>query len=163
LLGGIEHHMTIMKSRIISFAWACVLLLAFVGCSNSSHNPVVIADADHRITLGSGTGAELPYEIDSATGIQLDISKVQFTANGATVQPDTVYLFDGAQNLFHLAKPINGNVILLDASSLKAVTGAPFEGFRPGHHLMLHVGRENPANPGYEHMTDDWAALIIVK
>ena len=152
-----------MKTKIIRFAFAFILPLAFAGCSGSSHNPVVVADTDHRITLGSGPGPELPYEIGSATGIRLDISQVQLTVNGATVKPDTVYLFDGAQNLYHLTQPINDNVVILDASSLNAVTGEPFGGFRSGHHLLVHVGREDSANPGYEHMTAEWVALIVVK
>lgn len=152
-----------MKSRIIRLAFACVLPFTLIGCSNSFHNPVLVADADHRITLGRSPGPELPYEIISASGIQLDISQVQFTANGASVGPDTVYLFDGAPNLYHLTSPLDGKVVFLDASSLNTVTGKPFGGFRTGHHLVLHVGRENPANPGYGHMKDDWAALIVVK
>ena len=151
-----------MKSRIIRFTWACALAIAFAGCSNSSHNTVLVADADHRIILGQRQEPKY-YEIDVVSGIQVDTSQIQFTTGGATVKPDTVYIFNGAKKLYHLAPPISGNVVLLDASTLNAVTGPPFEGFQSGYHLMLHVGRENPRNPGYEYMTADWAALILVK
>jgi hypothetical protein len=159
-LGSIEHHMTIMKSRIIRFAWACVLSSAFVGCSNSTPKTVVVADADHQILPGSGR-PQTPYEIPAASGIQLDIGQLQ----GATVKPDTVQFFDGMKHLYRLAQPINGNVILLDASTLNATIGPAFEGFKSGHHYVLHVGRAKPGNhpPGDDDMTDDWVALIIVK
>ncbi len=167
--GGTRHQIPNMKTKIIRFAFACILPFAFVGCSGSSHYPIVVADAPHQITLGKGPGPETPYEINATSGIQLDISQVQFTVNGATVKPDTVYIFNGSRKLYHLPQPISGNVVILDASTLEAVNapgfqaGPPFEGFQSGHRLMLHVGRENTANPVYEHMTNDWVALILVK
>jgi hypothetical protein len=154
---------------IIRFAFACILPFAFAGCSKSSHDTVVVADAAHRITLGHGPGREEPYEIDPASGIQVDISQIQFTIDGATVKPDTVYIFNGSRKLYHLAQPISGNVVVLDASTLNAIkaptfdVGPAFEGFQSGHKLMLHVGRENASNPGYETMTAEWVALIMVK
>jgi hypothetical protein len=157
-----------MKTQTISMTFACILSLV-AGCTGSSQYPLVVADADHRITLGHGPGREEPYEINPASGIQVDISQIQFTIDGATVKPDTVYLFNGANKLYHLAQPISGNVVRLDASTLNAVpapngvTGPPFEGFQSGQHLMLHVGRENPGDPSYEHMTAEWVALIMVK
>ena len=151
-----------MKTRNILFAGACGLLFAFAGCSNPS-NTVLVCDPDHQITLGQGHGPELPYEILPGSGIKLDVSKIQFTIGGAIVKPDTVYIFNGAEKLYHLAQPISGDFVVLDASTLNALTGPPFEGFQSGHHLLLHVGRENAANPGYERMTAEWVALIVVK
>lgn len=152
----------------IKIVSACVLLL-MAGCTGSSHYPMVVADADHQITLGQGSGPETPYEIAANSGIRLDISHIQFTTGGSTVTPNAVYIFNGSRKLYHLAKPISGNVVILDASTLDAVdapgfpAGPSFEGFQPGHRLMLHVGRENPDNLGYTNMTADWVSLILVK
>jgi hypothetical protein len=157
-----------MKIQTVSITFACILSLT-AGCTGSSRYPLVVADSDHRITLGKGPGPETPYEIDAASGIQLDISQIQFTIGGATVKPDTVYIFNGSKKLYHLAKAISGNAVVLDASTLNAINGPafqagpPFEGFQPGHRLMLHLGRENSGNPGYETMTAEWVALIMVK
>lgn len=147
-----------MKSGIIGLAWVFVLSFAFAGCSNSSHNTVLVADADHRILVN---GPQIPYEITPASGIQLDLTQLQ----AATAKPDTVQFFDGTKHLYRFAQPINGNVILLDASTLTATIGPPFEGFKSGHHHVLHVGRAKPGNhpPGNDDMTDDWVAYIIVK
>jgi hypothetical protein len=160
-----------MNSRIVRLAWVLVLSFAFAGCSdssNSSSHTVLVADADHQIVVGQPQEPKY-YEIDPASGVQVDISQIQFTIGGASVKPDTVYIFNGSKKLYHLAQPISGNVVVLDASTLNAVKGPLFEagpafkGFQSGHHLMLHVGRENPGNPNYETMSAEWVAMIMVK
>lgn len=139
------------------------MALAFSGCSNSSGNNVVVVDGDHKILLHGGNGPQLPYEIRPASGIQVDISHYQFVAeDGASVKPDTVKLYDTAKHVYRL-HPISGDVMTLDASTLNTLQGPDFEGFKPGHHLVLHVGRDNTGKPGAGDMIDDWVALIVVR
>jgi hypothetical protein len=153
----------IMKPGIVCFGWACLMALAFSGCSNSSGNNVVVVDGDHKILLHGGNGAQLPYEIRASSAIQLDISHYQFMAeDGSSVKPDTVKLYDTAKRVYRLY-PISGALMTLDAGTLNTVQGPAFEGFKPGHHLVLHVGRDNSGKPGAADMIDDWVALIIVK
>jgi hypothetical protein len=157
-----------MKKQIICSTLACVLSLALIGCTGSSHNTLLVADGEHQIEVGSGKNPSA-YEIFPTSGIRLDIGHFHFTEGGATVTPDTVQIWDVAPTRYRLAQPIVTNVIVLDASTLTNVVsgGPPFAGFRSGHHLMVNVGRVlSPAQAPYEApgaMTYDWVGLIIVK
>jgi hypothetical protein len=151
--------------KIIHITLACFLSLAFAGCSGSSNYPVVVADEEHLINLGSQKDTPA-YEIEPAGGVRLDIGQFKFIVGGATVTPDTVQVWDVAPTRYrlHLAQPITNNVIVLDANTLSnVVSGGPaFQGFRPGHRLMVNVGRLSPLDVEPDHMTYDWEGLIIV-
>jgi hypothetical protein len=151
-----------MKNQIIG-TLACVLSLALIGCTGSSHDTLLVADSEHQIEAG---GAKNPsaYEIHPTSSIRLDIGHFQFTEGGATVTPDTVQVWDAAPTRYRLAQPIVGNVIVLDASTLTNATGASaFPGFRSGHKIMINVGRAKPIADDPKFMTYDWVGLIIVK
>jgi len=159
-----KSRITIMKIQIIRFAAACVLALALVGCSGSSHYTVVAADAEHQILLGNGKNPP-PYEIIPSAGIRLDIGHFEFTEKGATVTPDMVQVTRHARNdRYRLAQPLAGNVILLDLTTLTNVAdGSSFPGFASGDQVMVNVGRVKPTALTPDNMTYDWTGLILVK
>jgi len=134
------------------------------GCGGSTHYPAVVADPAHSIEPGSHKDTAA-YGIHSAPGIQLDIGQFQFVSGGTAVRPDTIQVWDVAPTRCRLSQPITGNVISLDATTLTNVAagGPPFQGFRPGHRIMINVGRTqfNAYDPHY--MTYDWTGLVIVK
>ena len=150
-----------MKAQIIGVAFAGILLLN-AGCTGSATYPVVTADAEHHFELNRATEPP-PYEIRPAAGIQLDIGQFQFTANGASVTPDTVQVWSHSQR-YRLAQPLDSTVVTLDTSTLTNGTSAdPFPGFNPGDRVMINVGRTQPLPHTPENMTYDWEALVLVK
>jgi DNA-binding beta-propeller fold protein YncE len=141
-------------------------LLVLCGCSqqasstdtDSSHYAVLVADGEHQISPSSQK--RTPYEIDTASGIRLDVGHFQFTEGGAAVTPDTVQLWNDSVSvgIYRLMQPVVTNVFVLDAHTLKTIHGSDFTGFRSGQHFLIGVGRATPDN-----LVVVWSGMIAVK
>jgi hypothetical protein len=138
-------------------------MLTLCGCfhktsnvvTDSSRYAVIVVDGKHQVFPTNQK--RIPYETDAASGIRLDAGHFQFTEGSVAVAPDMVEVRDFS-HIYRLAQPIVTNVFVLDASTLNAVHGSAFAGFRSGHNYLVGVGRATPRN-----MVADWVGIITVK
>ena len=55
------------------------------------------------------------------------------------------------------------NVYLIDRTTMEAVRGGPFRGFRPGDRMMFAIGRSTNSRPDKEDSWVSWAGQLEVK
>ena len=125
----------------------------------TSEYPTLIIDEKHQIH-GSNTPAA--YQITAATGIRLDATQFHFTYGTNAVGPNMVQ-FVGAGSAYRLARPAETNIYVIDHTTLEAVRGGLFRGFRPGDQIMFAIGLSTNSTPDKEDFWVSWAGQIEVK
>jgi hypothetical protein len=123
-----------------------------------SEYPTLVIDEQHQIL-----SKETPpvYQIVAAAGIRLDATQFHFTYGTNAVTPNMVQ-FVGGQSVYRLARPTETNVYVIDHTTLAAVKGGAFRGFRSGDRVMFAIGRST-RGPDKEDFWVSWAGQIEVK
>jgi len=120
--------------------------------------PTLVIDEQHQIR-----GKETPpaYQIPTAAGIRLDATQFHFTYGTNAVTPNMVQ-FVGDQSVYRLSRPTETNVYVIDRTTLEAVKGGAFRGFRSGDRVMFAIGRSTRSTEK-EDFWVSWAGQIEVK
>ncbi len=130
-----------------------------VSAPTPANYPVLLIDEPHQI---QGTNTPAPYQISSTPGIRLDATQFHFTYGTDPITPNMVQ-FVGGGSVYRLSRRTETNTYVIDGTTLEAVRGATFRGFRPGDHMMFAIGRSTNSSPGKEDFWVSWAGQIEVK
>ena len=120
--------------------------------------PTLIIDEQHQI---QGQETSPAYQIAAAAGIRLDTTGFHFTYGTNAVTPNMVQLV-GEQSVYRLSQPTETNVYVIDHTTLEAVKGGAFRGFRSGDRVMFAIGRSTRSSEK-EDFWVSWAGQIEVK
>jgi len=71
--------------------------------------------------------------------------------------------FVGNGSAYRLSHRVETNIYVIDRTTLEAVRGGPFPGFRSGDHMMFAIGRSTNSSPDKEDFWVSWAGQIDVK
>ncbi len=120
--------------------------------------PTLVIGEQHQIR---GKGTPPAYQIAAAAGIRLNATQFRFTYGTNAVTPNMVQ-FVGDKSVYRLSRPIETNIYVIDHTTLEAVKGGVFRGFRSGDHVMFAIGRLT-RGPEKEDFWVSWAGQIEVK
>ena len=123
--------------------------------------PILVIDEQHQMR-----GKETPpaYQIPAVAGIRVDATHFHFTYGTNPITPNTVQLVQLARKKSHyrLSRLTETNIYVIDHTTLEAVKGGPFRGFRSGDHVMFFIGRSTQG-PEKEALWVSWTGQIEVK
>ena len=131
-----------------------------VGASAQAISRAVITmDDGHDVTKKDGVA----YSIPPSKELVLDLGDYRYPALDAAGfgEANAVHVVHGSSGYYRATWAGKGRVTL-NAVSLEAVKGGPFEGFEAGEQYIVAVGAEAPAADGALKFAPAWTTKVAV-